>query len=73
MNSEMKYLVIYAPGENSVTASVPDLNVIATAPTFEEAKVQIREAVEFHVDCLREKGWSVPEPAHQFESLEVAI
>jgi predicted RNase H-like HicB family nuclease len=52
---------------------VPDLpGCIATGATVEEAEQLIREAIEFHLTCLREDGVAIPQPSSQVEYIEVA-
>lgn len=68
----MKYLVIYEHGENSWGAYVPDLPGLGVAgSTLEEVKQLVREAVEFHLEGLRESGESIPEPSVQTEYITV--
>lgn len=60
----MQYLVIVEKGPTSYGAYVPDLpGCIATGESREEALELIREAIEFHIEGLREDGNSVPEPS----------
>ena len=60
----MEYVVIFEKGENSYGASVPDLpGCIAVAETMEEVRELIAEAIEFHIEGLREDGDSVPPPS----------
>jgi predicted RNase H-like HicB family nuclease len=62
----MEYLVIMEEGDTSFGAYVPDLpGCVAVGETREEALELIREAIELHIDSLRENGEHVPEP-HSF-------
>jgi predicted RNase H-like HicB family nuclease len=62
----MEYVVILEQGESSVGAYVPDLpGCVAVAETRDEAMELIREAVELHIENLRENGEPVPSP-HSF-------
>lgn len=62
----MEYVVILEQGETSVGAYVPDLpGCVAVADTKDEAMQLIREAIEMHIESLRENGESVPAP-HSF-------
>ena len=62
----MEYVVILEEGETSFGAYVPDLpGCVAVGETREEAMELIREAIEFHVESLRENGEPVP-PPHSF-------
>ena len=62
----MEYVVIIEQGESSVGAYVPDLpGCVAVGETRDEAMELIREAVELHIESLRENGEPVPAP-HSF-------
>jgi predicted RNase H-like HicB family nuclease len=67
--SSMKYTVIVEKGDTSWGAYVPDLpGCIAAGESRDEVLKLIREAVEFHIEGLRQQGESVPEP-HSFSEL----
>ena len=69
----MRYAVVVEKGENSFGAYVPDLpGCIAAGETKEEVLQLIHEAIEFHVEGLREDGEPVPEPSSSIEYVEVA-
>ena len=60
----MEYIVIFEEGENSCSAYVPDLpGCIAAGETIEEVRELIAEAIEFHIEGLREDGDVVPHPS----------
>ena len=62
----MKYTVIYEQGPTSWGAYVPDLpGVIAVGDSRDEVERLIREAIEFHLEGMREEGLSIP-PASSF-------
>jgi predicted RNase H-like HicB family nuclease len=68
----MRYLVVIERGESSVGAYVPDLpGCIAVGDTEEEARKLIREAIEFHIEGLREHGEKVPAPLSSSTLVEV--
>ena len=57
----MKYTVIYEQGPTSWGAYVPDLpGVITVGESREEAERLIAEAVEFHLEGMREEGIPIP-------------
>lgn len=69
----MKYAIVIEKAESNYSAYVPDLpGCVATGTTLDEVESQIREAIEFHVQGLREDGESVPKPSSQVEYIEVA-
>jgi predicted RNase H-like HicB family nuclease len=59
-----KYLVILEHAEGSnYSAYVPDLpGCVATGQTIPEVEQRIREAIQFHIDGMREDGLPIPEP-----------
>ena len=68
----MKYAVIVEEGENSFGAHVPDLpSCVAVAETREAVLELIQEAIEFHIEGLREEGQPIPEPSSSIEYVEV--
>jgi predicted RNase H-like HicB family nuclease len=69
----MRYAVVIEKAEGNYSAYVPDLpGCIATGRTVAEAEEQIREAITFHLDGLREDGLPVPEPTSKVEYIELA-
>ena len=68
----MRYAVIVEEGETSFGAYVPDLpGCVAVAETKDEVLRLIEEAIEFHVDGLRQDGQPIPEPSSSIEYVEV--
>ena len=60
----MRYAVIVEEGEDSFGAYVPDLpGCVAVAETREEVLKLIEEAIEFHIEGLREDAQPIPEPS----------
>ena len=60
----MRYLVILEQGPSSFGAYVPDLpGCVAVGDTREEVLALIQEAIEFHLEGLKEEGLSIPRPA----------
>jgi len=68
----MRYMVVIECGETSWGAHVPDLpGCVAVGETREEALQLIREAIELHIDGLKEDGLPVPTPSSEGEFVEV--
>jgi len=68
----MKYTVIYEKGPSSWGAYVPDLpGMIAVADSREDAERLIREAVELHLEGLRDEGCPIPDPSSHAGEVEV--
>ena len=62
----MKYAVVVEQGETSFGAHVPDLpGCVAVADTRSEVLKLIQEAIQFHIEGLREDGLPVPRPSHR--------
>lgn len=68
----MKYAVIVEQGETSFGAHVPDLpGCVAVAETRDEVLKLIEEAIEFHIEGLRNDGLPVPAPSSSVEFVEI--
>ena len=60
----MKYTVIYEQGATSWGAYVPDLpGVISVGDSRDEVERLIQEAIELHLEGMREQGISIPPPS----------
>ena len=69
----MKYVVVYEKSATGWGAYVPDLpGVIATGRTKEETQQLIREAIELHLDGLREDKIPIPQPSASTEVVTVS-
>ncbi len=59
----MRYTIIIEKAKGNYSAYVPDLpGCITTGNTIEEIEKNIKEAIDFHLDGLREEGLAIPEP-----------
>ena len=68
----MRYMVIIEQGTDSYGAYVPDLpGCIAAGATKTEVMRLIQEAIEFHLEGLREDGVAVPQPHSYSEFVEI--
>ena len=69
----MRYAIVIERGDSNWSAYVPDLpGCVATGDTLEETEREIREAIEFHIEGMREDGSPVPESTTQVTYVEVA-
>jgi len=69
----MKYAVVIENAGENLSAYVPDLpGCIATGDTASDVEQQIREAISFHLDGLREDGIEIPEPSCAVGYVELA-
>lgn len=68
----MKYAIVIEKSQTGYGAYVPDLpGCIAVGETQGETARLIREAIEFHLEGMREDGVAVPEPSTITEYVEV--
>ena len=69
----MRYAIVIEKAQGNFSAYVPDLpGCVATGATIEQVEAEIRDAIAFHVEGLREDGLPVPPGASQVEYVEVA-
>ncbi len=68
----MRYLVVVEKGPSSFGAHVPDLpGCVAVGESREEVLALIREAIELHLDGMRDDGLAIPVPSSTSELVEV--
>jgi predicted RNase H-like HicB family nuclease len=69
-----KYTIIIEKGKKNYSAYCPDLpGVAAVGETEEETEELMGEAIEFHLDGLKEENLPIPEPTISVRSIEVAV
>jgi len=69
----MRYAIVIEKAAGNYSAYVPDLpGCIATGKNVAALEQNIREAIAFHLDGLREDGVPVPPPTSQVEYVEIA-
>ncbi len=69
----MRYAIVIEKAESNYSAHVPDLpGCVATGASIQQVEAEIREAIEFHIDGLREDGNVIPLPSSQVEYVEIA-
>jgi len=69
----VKYAVIFERAQNNWAAYVPDLpGCITTGNTLEETERNIRQAIEGHLQSMREFGAPIPEPMSLAKEVEVS-
>lgn len=69
----MKKSLVIEQGETSFGAYVPDLpGCIALGDTKEEVLQLIKEAIDFHIEGLKEDGEPIPKSHCEFTQVEVA-
>jgi predicted RNase H-like HicB family nuclease len=68
----MKYLMVIEPTQTGFSAYSPDLpGCVSTGKTREEIEQNMQEAIELHLEGLRDEGYPVPEPSTSSAYVEV--
>jgi predicted RNase H-like HicB family nuclease len=69
----MKYLIVIEQSKTGYSAYSPDLpGCVSTGATPEETEKNMREAIAFHIEGLKEIGDNVPAPTSFSAYVEVA-
>jgi predicted RNase H-like HicB family nuclease len=69
----MRYAIVIERAEDNYSAYVPDLpGCVATGANVAEVEDQMREAIAFHVEGMREDGLAVPAPSSRVEYVDVS-
>jgi predicted RNase H-like HicB family nuclease len=69
----MRYAIVIEQAAANFSAYVPDLpGCVATGNTLEEVEANLRAAIAFHLEGLREDGLPVPPPVSQVDYLDIA-
>jgi len=59
----MRYAIVIEKADGNYSAYVPDLpGCVATGASVEETEREIRDAIRFHIDGLKEDGQPIPKP-----------
>jgi predicted RNase H-like HicB family nuclease len=67
-----RYAIVIEKAPSNYSAYVPDLpGCVATGPTVEETESLLREAIELHLEGMREDGLPVPLPTSVVEYVQV--
>jgi len=67
-----RYLIIIEPTSTGFSAYSPDLpGCVSSGASRSEVEQNMREAIEFHLDGLREEGLAVPPPSVEAAFCEV--
>lgn len=66
-------IVIEGDGSTNDSAYCPDLpGVVATGDSLDDCAAEMRDAVTFHIEGLRDAGEPVPPPTSRGRTVEVA-
>jgi predicted RNase H-like HicB family nuclease len=68
----VNYIVVYEKSETGRAAYVPDLpGVVTTGRSKEDVRSLIQEAIEFHLDGLKEDRLPIPVPSAEAELISI--
>ena len=69
----MKYAIVIEKAKSNYSAYVLDLpGCVATGGTITETERHIREAIELHIQGMKEDGLEIPRPSSVVHYVEVA-
>lgn len=69
----MRYAIVIEKAASNYSAYVPDLpGCVASGTTPEEAEQEIRQAIEFHLEGIRDDGLPIPEPVSRILYVDTA-
>ena len=67
-----KYLIVIEPTETGFSAYSPDLEgCVATGATREEVEREMADAIEFHIEGMKEDGYQIPPPRASSAYVEI--
>jgi predicted RNase H-like HicB family nuclease len=67
----VKYVVVYEKSQTGWAAYVPDLPGVVTTGSTREVRRLIQEAIEFHLDGMREDNLPIPDPSAEAEVISI--
>ena len=69
----MRYAIVIEKAASNYSAYVPDLpGCVATGQTIAEVESEIREAITFHLDGMRDDGVPIPPPSSHVDYVDIA-
>ena len=69
----MEFLIVVEKTETGFSAYSPDvLCCVSTGRTEAETEANMKEAIEFHIDGLKQEGLAVPRPSTRSAYVEVS-
>jgi len=69
----MRYAIVIENAGPNFSAYVPDLpGCVATGATIDDVQREIREAIELHLEGMREDGDPIPPPSSSVQYVEIA-
>ena len=69
-----RYLIVIEVTGTGFSAYSPDLpGCVSTGATREEVEANMKQAIEFHFDGMKEERYPIPEPTAESAYLEVSL
>lgn len=69
----MKYVIVIDKTASGYSSWSPDLpGCVATGDSSESTQKMMQEAIQFHIDGMREEGMEIPQPSGMLAYVEVA-
>ena len=69
----MRYAIVIENAGSNFSAYVPDLpGCVATGASVDEVQREMREAIELHLEGMREDGDPIPPPSSSVQYVEIA-
>ena len=73
-NTTLRFAVVIERATGNLSAYVPDLpGCVATGTTVAEVESEIRTAIEFHIEGMREDGLPIPTPSVIAEYVDASV
>ena len=70
----MQYLIVIEKTTTGFSAYSPDLDgCVATGATKIEVEQNMHDAIEFHLEGMRQEGHSVPQPSAYSAYVDIAV
>jgi predicted RNase H-like HicB family nuclease len=67
----MRYAIVIEKADGNYSAYAPDLpGCVATGDTIVDVEREMREAIRFHLEGMREDGLDAPMPSSMVDYLE---
>ena len=67
-----RYAIVIERAKSNYAAYVPDLpGCVATGATIKQTERRIRDAIEVHIEGLRDDGLPVPKPSSRVDYVEI--
>ena len=70
----IKYPVIIEKAEGNYSAYSPDIpGCVATGTTVKETLLQMRSAIQYHIEGLKREGLEIPEPSTKIKYIALSV